>query len=93
MKHFLEEENTMEEDRATPKPRIQWLWWAITALLGAGLVIDIIDGPPLKIATSGLLFAACFMSALAPPPRRGILGAAIISCFGLAILIVLYRVL
>ena len=83
----------MAEDQSAQKPRIQWLWWAITALLGVGLVIDINDGPPLKLATSALLFAACFMSALAPPPRKGILGVAIIACFGLAILIVLYRAL
>ena len=83
----------MAEDQSARKPRIQWLWWAITVLLGIGLVIDINDGAPLKLATSALLFAACLMSALAPPPRKGILGMAIIACFGTAILIVMYRAL
>lgn len=81
----------MSENRTGEKPKIQWLWWIITALLGVGLYIDINDGQILKIATSALLFIACLLSASVPPPRTGIVGGAITACFGVAILMMLYR--
>lgn len=81
------------EEKSTSQPRVQWLWWALTTLLGVGLVIDAIDGPPLKLVTTALLFAACLLSALVRPPRKGLAGAAIVVCFGGALLLVLFRAL
>jgi hypothetical protein len=69
-----------------------WGWWVLTALLGLGLVIDVVDGEPLKIATSVLLFLACLASALVRPPRQGLAGALIVACIGLAVLVLLYRI-
>ena len=62
-------------------------------MLGVGLVIDIIDGAPLKLATSALFFTACLLSAVARQPRKPQVTGAIVACFGLAILLVLYRAL
>lgn len=83
----------MTMDQPKQAPRIQWLWWGITVLIGAGLVIDVIDGAPLKLATSALLFIACLLSALNRPPRKPAISGAIVIGFGLAILLVLYRAL
>lgn len=68
-----------------------WGWWALTALLGIGLVIDVVDGEPLKLATGALLFLASLLSALVRPPRRGLAGGLIVACIGLAVLVLLYR--
>jgi hypothetical protein len=82
----------MSEPSVPGRPAARWGWWLITALLGAGLVIDVIDGEPLKLATSALLFLGCLLSALVPPPRRGLVGGLIVACVGLAVLLVLYRI-
>jgi len=64
----------------------------LAGLLGVGLVIDVIDGQPLKLATSVFLFAACLLSALVPPPRKGLVRTAIIAFFGGAALLIVFRV-
>jgi hypothetical protein len=68
------------------------LWWGATVLLGMALVMDVIDGQPLKLATSVLLFVACLLSALVRPPRRGAAGGVIVACIGGAVLLLLFRV-
>ena len=60
-------------------------------MLGVALVIDVIDGQPLKLATSVFLFAACLLSALVPPPRKGLVGSAIVALFGGAALLIVFR--
>lgn len=81
-------------DQQTPRAAlVRWLWWALAGLLGAGLVIDIVDGAPLKLATSSLLFTACLLSAAVRQPRRPLVAGTIVACFGLAGLLVLYRAL
>lgn len=69
-----------------------WAWWLAIILLAAAIVIDLVDGAPLKLATSGLLFAACLLAATSRPPRPKPLGFAIIACIAGAVGLVLYRI-
>lgn len=79
-------------DRPTPRaPRIQWTWWAITALLAISVAVDLVHGSPLKLATSALLFVACLLSAVARQPRTPLVAGVISACFGAAILLLIYR--
>jgi hypothetical protein len=59
----------MSNERARPNDRGAWPWWALAALLAVAVVIDAIDGAPLKLATSCLLLAASLLVALTRPPR------------------------
>lgn len=81
----------MAERPAANRTSPQWLWWGATALLALALVVDLVDGQPLKLATSVLLFVACLLSALVRPPRRGPVGIVVVACFGGAALLLLVR--
>jgi hypothetical protein len=58
---------------------------------GMAVVIDLIDGPLLKLATSSLLLAACVLGAVARPPRSIAVTAGINGCAIGAGVLVLYR--
>lgn len=80
----------------TPKPpsrtpRLQWLWWLMVALLGAALVIDLIDGAVLKSATTACLLAAALLGALTRQPRPLAMHAAISMALLAAGTLMIYR--
>jgi len=69
------------------------IWWVAVLLLGAALVIDVMDGEPLKLATSAVLFAGCLLSALLPLPRPAAGSVAVVACFAAGIALMGYRLL
>jgi hypothetical protein len=78
-------------NEATVVRRTQWVWWVAVALLGVGLVIDFIDGHPLKLATSISLFLGSLLSALLPLPRSPRMGMLIFACFAVGVALMIYR--
>lgn len=85
----------METPEQPPAPRAQAgpskAWWALAALMAAALVVDVIDGQPLKMLTSALLLVGCLLSAALPMPRGPKALLAIAACFGGALLLLLIR--
>lgn len=79
---------------APPRPRTwTWAWWLATGLVGAGLVIDVVDGAPLKLLTSVLLFVACLLAAVTRTPRASRVRAVIAACLVAMVALVAYRAL
>lgn len=78
-------------NEATVVQRTRWVWWVAVVLLGVGLTIDIMDGHPLKLATSAFLFAGSLLSALLPLPRPPLATWAIFVCFVAGVALVIYR--
>lgn len=76
---------------STAKQKPGKAWWALAALLAVAVVVDVMDGQPLKLLTSVLLLAGCLLSALLPMPRGPAALMAIGGCFGGALLLVLFR--
>jgi len=70
----------------------RWTWWSAAALLAAAVVIDAIDGEPLKLATSGLLLAACVIGAATTPPRHRVVRAALVLCLASGAVLIAYRI-
>lgn len=71
--------------------RTRWVWWVAVALLGAAVVIDVIDGNPLKLATSAMLFTGSLLSALLPLPRSPRASMAIFACFAGGVALIILR--
>lgn len=69
----------------------QWLWWVAVAAMAAAVVIDAIDGEPLKLASSVLLLVAFLAIAVTQrartPTATAVIGAAIAG----ATAVLLYR--
>lgn len=68
------------------------MWWLATALLAVAVGIDVVDGAPLKLATSALLLAGCLVAALTRPPWPKSVKAVVIGCVAAAIMLVVYRI-
>jgi hypothetical protein len=83
----------MSEQPAQGRAPVAWGWWALTGLLGFALVIDVIAGNPLKLATSLLLFIGCLLSAAVRAPRSKAVSGLIGGCMVLAVILILYRLL
>ncbi len=79
----------MNETRASAPP---WAWWLATALLAAAVVVDAVDGAPLKLATSVLLALACLLMALTRSPRPPAVRGAVLALAGAAAALLLYRI-
>lgn len=68
------------------------MWWLLVVILGAALAMDVLDGAPLKLATTAWLFVGALIAALRPPPRSVVARAAMLACLAAGIGLVLYRV-
>lgn len=71
--------------------RTRWLWWVAVAAMGMAVVIDAIDGEPLKLATSVLLlmaFVAIAATQRARTTTAKVVIGAIIAC---AVGVLVYR--
>ena len=64
-------------------------WWVFVVLLVPAVVLDTIDGEPLKLATSAMLLGGALIGALSKPPRavvaRGSIAALIIGAIGMIV--------
>lgn len=67
------------------------IWWFAVALTGAALVIDLIDGAPLKLATSVLLFAGCLVAALTSARRSRLATGVVAGCLLAAVALIVVR--
>lgn len=75
-------------DKSGPAP---WLWWVAVAAMGAAVVVDAIDGEPLKLATSVLLLVAFVTIAATQRRRTTTAKAAIGAAVAGATAVLLYR--
>lgn len=66
-------------------------WWIAAALVAVAVVIDVVDGARLKLATSVLLLAGCLIAAVARPPWSMPVKGAVIGCLAGALALVAYR--
>lgn len=82
----------MVEQSVETSRNMHWIWWLAVALLVVALIFDLIDGAPLKTATSGLLLVACLVGASSRPPRATLVKFAITACMAAAVGLVLYRI-
>jgi hypothetical protein len=81
-----------DPDKTTTPPRKSGkAWWALAALMAVAFAIDLADGQPLKLLTSGLLLAGCLLSAALPLPRPPAALLAIGGCFAGALVVIVIR--
>ncbi len=66
-------------------------WWVAAAFLLAAVVIDALDGEPLKLATSVALFIACTAAAASSPPRSFFIKAFIVFWALVSVGLLIYR--
>jgi lysylphosphatidylglycerol synthetase-like protein (DUF2156 family) len=67
-------------------------WWVAVALLGAAVVIDVVDGQALKLLTSASLFIGCLLAAALPHPRSSAATLAIVGCLVGGAGLIVYRI-
>jgi hypothetical protein len=84
-------EVTVIEHTAARRMSSQWRWWVGVAVFAAAVVIDVIDGPLLKLGTSALLLVACLLGATTHPPRSSTVTLGMVACVASAVVLVLYR--
>lgn len=68
-----------------------WGWWIGVLLTAVAVAIDLVDGQPLKLATSVLLFAGCLVAALTTRRPSRTSSLAVAGCIGGAIVLILVR--
>jgi hypothetical protein len=68
-----------------------WGWWLGAALTGAAVAIDLVDGAPLKLATSVLLFVGCLVAALTSVRRSRVATGIVAGCLVGAVVLIVVR--
>ena len=81
----------MTQDSAPTRRSTAYGWWLGVALTAVAVGIDIVDGAPLKLATSALLFVGCLLAALTAGRPSRIATGVVAGCMLGAVLLILFR--
>jgi hypothetical protein len=81
----------MTEHPAPKRRSTAYGWWLGAALTAVALAIDIVDGAPLKLATSALLFVGCLLAALTTGRPSRLATGVVAGCMLGAVLLILFR--